>query len=144
MIRTFQQQDEGSIIRIWLDASVIAHSFIPRSYWESKVSDMRNEYLPQSNTLVHEDIHSGEITGFISLINNYIAALFVAPSHQGQGIGQTLMTHVKQQYPELELNVYKKNIQAVTFYERQGFIIVREQTDKYTGQQEFTMKYQQK
>lgn len=54
------------------------------------------------------------------------------------------MTHVKQQYPELELNVYKKNIQAVTFYERQGFIIVREQTDKYTGQQEFTMKYQQK
>lgn len=66
MIRTFQQQDEDSIIRIWLDASVIAHSFIPRSYWESKVSDMRNEYLPQSNTLVHEDIHSGEITGFIS------------------------------------------------------------------------------
>ena len=54
MIRYFQQQDEDSVIRIWLEASAIAHSFIPRSYWESKVPDMRNEYLPQSQTLVNE------------------------------------------------------------------------------------------
>ena len=73
MIRYFQQQDEDSVIRIWLEASAIAHSFIPRSYWESKVPDMRNEYLPQSQTLIHEDEHTNEVTGFISLINNYIA-----------------------------------------------------------------------
>ena len=70
MIRYFQQQDEDSVIRIWLEASAIAHSFIPRSYWESKVPDMRNEYLPQSQTLVNEDEHTNEITGFISLITS--------------------------------------------------------------------------
>ena len=142
MIRYFQQQDEDSVIRIWLEASAIAHSFIPRSYWESKVPDMRNKYLPQSQTLVNENEHTNEITGFISLIGNYIAALFVSPDRQGQGIGQALMNHVKLQYPELELNVYTKNAQALAFYKRQGFTIVREQTDGQTGQQEFTMKYQ--
>jgi len=143
MIRHFQQQDEDSVIRIWLEASAIAHSFIPRSYWENKIPAMRNEYLPQSQTLVHEDEHTNEITGFISLIDNYIAALFISPNRQGQGIGQTLMSHVKQQHPELELNVYAENTQALTFYKRQGFTITREQTDKQTGRQEFTMKYQQ-
>ena len=142
MIRNFQQQDEDSVIRIWLEASVIAHSFIPRPYWKSKVPDMRNEYLPQSRTLVYEDKNTNEIAGFISLIGNYIAALFVSPDRQGRGIGLSLMTHVKQQHPELELNVYAKNTQALAFYKHQGFTIVRQQTDEHTGQQEFTMKYQ--
>ena len=115
MIRYFQQQDEDSVIRIWLEASAIAHSFIPRSYWENKVPDMRNEYLPQSQTLVNEDEHTNEITGFISLIGNYIAALFVSPDRQGQGIGHSLMTRIKLQHPELELNVYAENTQALTF-----------------------------
>ena len=39
MIRHFQQQDEAAVIQIWLEASAIAHSFIPRSYWESKIPD---------------------------------------------------------------------------------------------------------
>ena len=159
MIRYFQQQDEDSVIRIWLEASAIAHSFIPRSYWENKVPDMRNKYLPQSQTLVNEDEHTNEITGFISLIGNYIAALFVSPDRQGQGIGHSLMTRIKLQHPELELNVYAENTQwmsgklqfsfyaentqALTFYKRQGFTITREQTDEQTGRQEFTMKYQQ-
>lgn len=143
MIRYFQQQDETTVIRIWLEASAIAHSFIPRSYWESKIPDMRNEYLPQSQTHVHEDEHTNEVTGFISLIDNYIAALFVSPGRQGQGIGQALMAYIKQQHPELELNVYAENTQALTFYKRQGFTITREQTDEQTGRQEFTMKYQQ-
>lgn len=142
MIRNFQQQDEDSIIRIWLEASAIAHSFIPRSYWEDKVPDMRNKYLPQSQTLVYEDEHTNETSGFISLIGNYIAALFVSPDRQGQGIGQALMALAKQQHPELELNVYAKNTRALAFYRRQGFTIVREQTDEQTGQQEFAMKYQ--
>ena len=124
MIRYFQQQDEDSVIRIWLEASAIAHSFIPRSYWENKVPDMHNKYLPQSQTLVNED-------------------LFVSPDRQGQGIGHSLMTRIKLQHPELELNVYAENTQALTFYKRQGFTITREQTDEQTGRQEFTMKYQQ-
>ena len=114
-----------------------------RSYWENKVPDMHNKYLPQSQTLVNEDEHTNEITGFISLIGNYIAALFVSPDRQGQGIGHSLMTRIKLQHPELELNVYAENTQALTFYKRQGFTITREQTDEQTGRQEFTMKYQQ-
>ena len=52
------------------------------------------------------------------------------------------MAYIKQQHPELELNVYAENTQALTFYKHQGFTITREQTDEQTGRQEFTMKYQ--
>lgn len=141
MIRKYQPQDEASVLRIWIEASTIAHHFIPRSYWESKACDMRDIYLPQSETYIHTDTATGEITGFLSLVDNYLAALFVAPSHQGQGGGQALMTHAKRLKSTLELNVYQENTSAVSFYKRQGFYIAHEQTDEATGHKEYVMKY---
>ena len=142
MIRKFQPRDEDAVIRIWLEASAIAHYFIPRSYWENNTASMREIYIPQSDTFVHTDDTTGEITGFISLSGNYLAALFVAPARQGKGTGQALMTYAKTLKPELELNVYRENTRAVTFYKHQGFKITREQTDEATGQKEYVMVYQ--
>lgn len=139
MIRSYKQQDEETVLHIWLEASTHAHAFIPRSYWESKIDDMRDIYLPQSETYIYTDAVTGEISGFISLVNNYLAAIFVAPSCQRRGIGQALMAHAKKLKTELELNVYTENTQAVLFYKRQGFKIIDERTDKATGHKEFKM-----
>ena len=137
MIRKFQPRDEDAVIRIWLEASAIAHYFIPRSYWENNTASMRKTYIPRSETFVHTD----DTTGFISLSGNYLAALFVAPARQGKGIGQALITYAKTLKPELELNVYRENTRAVTFYKHQGFKITREQEDEATGQKEYAMTY---
>lgn len=141
MIRPYQPQDSETILHIWLETSAVAHAFIPRSYWESKINDMWDIYLPRSETYIYTDTVTGKIAGFISLENNYLAAIFVTPSWQRKGIGQALMAHAKKLKIKLELNVYTENTQAVAFYKHQGFKIEDERTDEATGHNEFKMVF---
>ena len=55
MIRSYNSQDADRVIRIWLEASILAHPFIPAMYSIGKQDDMRNIYLPASNTYLFED-----------------------------------------------------------------------------------------
>jgi len=144
MIREYKKDEVNTILSIWLNASYIAHNFISRTYWESKADDMRNLYIPNADTFVYEDELSGNIWGFISLKENYLAALFVDPSQQAKGIGKQLINHAKQFNDALELNVYKENRKAVDFYLSQNFRIISEQSDIQTGHEEYTMQYQKK
>jgi len=122
---------------IWLESSIQAHSFIPAEYWRSKADEMKNVWLPSSESWV---LRSGEkIIGFYSLVENRLAALFVLPSAQGTGFGKQLLEHAKMQRPELTLSVYKENESGYQFYLSQGFQISGEQTDEHTGHIEYTM-----
>lgn len=58
----------------------------------------------------------------------FLESLYVHPNHQGKGIGkQLLLTGLKRfDDPEtISLTVYKGN-QNITFYEKEGFSIVKE------------------
>lgn len=139
MIRPYHANDSEQVIDIWLTASIIAHDFIPASYWESKVADMRDIYIPSSNTQVYEE--NGEILGFISLVDSYLAAIFVLPTTQGKGIGKQLIAWAKENYSSLQLSVYVDNANAVAFYKKQGFAIVESRIDEETNKEEFVMQY---
>lgn len=140
MIREFRSSDMDSIIDIWLRASVEAHGFISSEYWAQKVQDMREKYIPASRTFIYID--SDEVvSGFISLVDNYIAALFVTPDKQGRGIGRELLGHVKAIEKELKLAVYTRNIKARKFYEHEGFSPVSIEIDLDTGEEELVMRY---
>lgn len=141
MIRKYEKKDLDTILTIWLDASIIAHDFIAQSYWEGKVGDMRNTYIPASDTFVYIDEQSGKVEGFISLVDNYIAAVFVEPSKQGKGIGKQLISCVKQLYDELSLGVYSENLNSVAFYEKQGFVVVEEKEEEDTKHFELVMTF---
>ena len=95
MIRSYNSQDTDRVIRIWLEASILAHHFIPAMYWIGKQEDMRNVYLPGSDTYVFEDEKTKSVQGFISMVGNYLAAIFVIPEAQGTGIGKALIEYVK-------------------------------------------------
>ena len=125
-------------MKIWLDASVRAHDFVDPRFWQSKVGDMEQTYIPASETYVYED--EAGIKGFFSLYENTLAAMFVSSEYQGEGIGRTLIARAKQLRRELELRVYKKNPKAVRFYERSGFEAVSEKVDEQTGQPELVMR----
>ncbi|MEX0780177.1 MAG: hypothetical protein WD037_10590 [Balneolales bacterium] len=60
MIREFTSTDMDQVLSIWLDASVQAHDFVDRYFWESKLDDMRDVYIPGSETFVYDD--EGTIT----------------------------------------------------------------------------------
>lgn len=136
MIRAFTETDMDAVLRIWLDASIIAHDFIDSSYWTSKVEDMRTLYIPAAQTQVYDD---GQIRGFFCLHEQSLAALFVAPEDQGKGIGRQLMQRAIELAPNLDLTVYRKNRKTIRFYEQCGFSVQHEVMDAETGQPELFM-----
>ena len=79
MIRPLEPEDTDTVLEIWLRSSVAAHDFVPRSYWEGKLDEMRTRYLPDSRTFVYQDESAESVCGFVSLVENYVAALFVHP-----------------------------------------------------------------
>ncbi|MBB1139895.1 N-acetyltransferase [Myroides sp. WP-1] len=139
MIRLFVATDSKEVVELWYEASVLAHDFIAPEYWQEKKEDMAQIYIPNSETYVYEK--EKHILGFVSLIGNYIAAIFVAPNQQGKGIGKELMQFVKQKKSTLELGVYAKNTNSIAFYKKQGFVVVEEKLDEPTGEREVVMEY---
>lgn len=126
---------------LWLRASVMAHDFIPAAYWVENLDAMRDTYLPVSENYVCTN-SCGEILGFISLSDSgHIEALFVAPEHQGHGVGRALLDRAKRLYPVLTLAVYEENSRAVDFYLRNGFTVTERRIEPATGHPELLMKW---
>ncbi|WP_413043846.1 N-acetyltransferase [Pseudomonas sp. YJ42] len=140
MIRNICLQDMEAVLNIWLQASIQAHRFIDAKFWHSQLDAMRNVYLPASESHIFE--REGKVCGFRSLNQNVLAALFVAPEHQGTGIGAQLLADAKIRRPTLELAVYSANVPARRFYERHGFVALREQRDEHTGHLETLMRWE--
>ncbi|MBC17437.1 Acetyltransferase, gnat family [Pseudodesulfovibrio profundus] len=137
MIREYTKEDLEDILAIWLGASVKAHDFVDGGYWESQVDNMRNMYIPASENYVYEQ--DSKVVGFYSLHEETLAAIFVSPEHQGQGVGTSLLNHAKSQRTKLSLSVYKENQASYAFYLSQGFTVLSEQADEHTGHHEYTM-----
>ncbi len=161
MIREFKQSDMEQVLTIWLEASILAHDFIDKEFWESKVNDMRDIYIPSSETYVfctdeaervlqYENPLPGErvrsragevVNGFISLVDYTVAALFVSPELQGKGIGTQLIDKAKSIRGILELCVYEKNMKSFEFYKKCDFFPAGVQVDERTGEAEILMRF---
>lgn len=137
MIRKFKNTDIDQVINIWLKASIAAHDFIDKSFWQSKINDMKYVYLPAAETYIYEE--NNIIKGFLSLQKNILAALFVSPDFQGAGIGTELIKKAQSIRNNLNLTVYKENIKSIAFYKKNGFEIEKEQIDPHTGHLELVM-----
>ncbi len=138
MIREFTTDDLDTIMKIWLKANIEAHDFIPESYWHKNYEAVKG-MLPDAEILVYEDHNT--ILGFVGLMGSFIAGIFVNENCQSHGIGRALLDHVKKNSSELSLHVYKKNVRAVKFYQRESFTVSKEQVDKNTGEAELVMKW---
>ncbi|CAM4323172.1 N-acetyltransferase [Paenibacillus tarimensis] len=140
LIRKAVEADYDELVQIWLEGSIDAHHFVDPSYWRSMAEDMRTKYLPMASTYIIE--HDGAAAGFVSMVDDYLAALFVASEHQHQGNGRELIRHVKQLYDRIQLKVYQQNDMALQFYKRGGFVIAEEGIDEHTKEQEYVMVWQ--
>jgi putative acetyltransferase len=144
MIRPFSFSDTEELVHLWQDSLQASHGFLPQSYWESLEADIRNLFLPMSDEIVlHIDDASGEIDAFLAFAGSYLGALIVAPMAQGRGLGSRMFRIARRMHPDLTLTVYKDNVRAVTFYERQGLRAYAERMEEKTGCAELLMAFQQ-
>lgn len=138
MIRKFQDTDMDRVAEIWLDTNIKTHIFIPAQYWQDNFETVKEMFL-QAEIYVYENEAANKIQGFIGLSDNYIAGIFVCGEAQSNGIGKQLLDFVKRIKTELSLSVYKKNVRAVKFYQRENFRIHSEDIDKDTKEKEYVM-----
>ena len=136
MIREFQTSDTEQVMKIWLSGNEDAHPFVPEGYWRSHFHEVQKALL-QSKVFVY--VTDEKILGFLGMIDNYIAGIFVAKNCRSCGIGRQLLTYAKQKYDTLSLNVYQKNSRATAFYDREGFSILSEGMEEATGEKEYTL-----
>lgn len=138
MIREFKIDDLDTIMDIWLKVNIESHDFIPESYWQKNYEAVKG-MLPDAAIFVYEDGNS--IQGFVGLMGSYIAGIFVNGNCQSRGVGRALLDHVKESHSELSLHVYKKNVHAVKFYQRESFVVSKEQVDENTSEPELVMNW---
>ena len=136
MIRKFEKADTRRVMQIWLNGNRDAHPFISIDYWERNYSMVEGQLL-QAEVFLCE--MSGEIQGFIGIVDGYIAGIFVDKRYRSHGVGKQLLDYAKQMYHSLSLGVYQKNKRAAAFYAREGFAILSEEPDEATGEIEYTM-----
>ena len=116
---------------IWHQASTLAHPFLNTAFAEKVAGDMRNIYLPDSETWIYEEEKS--ILGFISMIGNEIGGLFVLPKHHSKGIGTQLVDFFGSKHKALEVEVFEKNVIGRAFYKKYGFEFLKEYTHEESG-----------
>ena len=136
MIRRFENKDLDQVMSIWLQVNMESHFFIEADYWKNNY-EMVREMIPKAEVFVSEE--NGQIRGFIGLIDTYIAGIFVNKNNQSRGIGKQLLDYVKEIKETLNLSVYQKNIRAISFYQREQFIIQSEHIDNDNNEKEFIM-----
>ena len=141
MIRKLQKADINRVADIWLKTNLKAHFFISEQYWISNYEFVK-EILPQAEVYVYED--DKMIQGFVGLNAEYIEGIFVSDEMQSCGIGKLLLDYIKDKKVSLRLNIYQKNARAISFYQREGFIIQCEGLDEDTGEKEYTILWKQK
>ena len=139
MIRKLQKVDINRVADKWLNTNLKAHFFISEQYWISNYEFVK-ELLPQAEVYVYED--DKMIQGFIGVNDEYIEGIFVSDEMQSRGIGKMLLDYIKDKKDRLQLKVYQKNVRAVSFYQREGFIIQSEGMDEFTGEKEYMMNWE--
>lgn len=138
IVPVFMENDFGEIMNLWLKSNMEAHSFISKDYWLFRFEEVKC-MLPQAELFVWRE--EGKILGFLGLMRDYVAGIFVDGNHRSQKIGKNLLDYVKKNRKVLSLHVYEKNEAALRFYKREGFLICERQVDEETGEKEYLMKW---
>lgn len=137
MIRTAVTEDLPVLVDIWRRAAPRAHDFLPSVFWESRVDDMAQRRLPGCEVLVLDA--GGRVLGFAALEGDHLDALYVDPDVQSFGYGTQLLAHAMQGRRRITLDVYTRNVRAVSFYRRMGFMATGERVDPDSGESETRM-----
>ena len=125
------------VMELWLFGNLDAHPFISPTYWHANTKTVREALLTSD---VYVCRKHNVIAGFAGITGgNYLAGLFVSRNERKQGVGTALLNHLKMLYSSLSLHVYCNNIQAVTFYKKNGFVVKNQQMDLDTQNQEYQM-----
>lgn len=138
LLETITEEDSERLAEIWLKSNLEAHAFVDKNYWLTNYQAVK-EMLPAAKIYAY---YAGtKLVGFLGLIEEYIAGIFVLNDYRSMGIGTQLLDRAKSEHAALTLKVYQKNEQALQFYLHKDFKIIEQTMDSETNQFEWLMKW---
>lgn len=139
MVRALTAGDLDRVMQLWLQTNLEAHDFIDQSYWRENADGVR-QAMAEAEVLVYEE--AGRVEGFVGLLGETLAGIFVERESQSKGVGKALLDEAKSRRDRLTLGVYQKNTRARAFYEREGFLLLKQQVDENTGETELILGWE--
>jgi len=130
IIRPAVPRDYDRLADIWLESW---YSTGLKSLFDPG-PDMLRTRIPEEITKgcdLHAAEEAGEIVAMLALNPNgfYLDQLWVAPAHQGRGIGRRLLEFTRAKFPdEIWLRCVVENSRAWAWYEREGFLFEGEES----------------
>lgn len=130
VLRAFTEADRQVCQRIAAEAA--ASSYAPA------MPDLASSFVPDTALETAERrwvaVWGDQVVGFIDLVGNHIANIFVTPAAQGRGVGRSLIETVEQNTSgDLTLSVFTVNPRARRLYERLGFKVESDGTVVFHG-----------
>lgn len=126
-IRQATQDDISRIAEIWVFVRRI--NFLPifmdyqYAFKDQQVLTVAQKLIAQPELLKNYYVYDdGIVKGFIHIEGEEVVELYVDAFFQNQSIGSQLLEYAVENFYVQYLWVLEKNIRAITFYERNGFI----------------------
>lgn len=140
-IREYHQADLNDLMSAWESANALAHPFLTGDFVDKVRHDIPNLYLPNTDTWVAE--HNKKVIGFIALMGNEVAAIFVDTQFHGLGAGKLLMDKAHSFHPSLEVEVFEDNTIGRKFYSSYGFELIKKSLHEPSGKQVWRLLFSQ-
>jgi ribosomal protein S18 acetylase RimI-like enzyme len=107
--------------------------------------ELHGWFVPGSDVETRVAIVDGAPVGHVSITGNRLVHLFVAPDHQGRGLGRHLLALGEAMlaghgHTDLELHARVENVGAIGFYERAGWTV----TDRTIRTVEHGISYEER
>jgi ribosomal protein S18 acetylase RimI-like enzyme len=139
-IRPARTDEHDEIARVWMNSFCSTGLEEPSNFLLAKLRARIAMEMEKGWSLFVAD-DGGKLAAMLALHlpDKYLDQLFVAPEYQGQNLGRELLAFTRQQLPnEIYLRCIRENQKAWRWYEREGFVFEKEETEPMTG---FVMKY---
>mgnify|MGYP002713104528 CR=1 FL=1 len=126
-IRPYTPTDFDAVTTLWRRARELAFPEFQRTKGHTFEED--RAYF-QNNILEENSVYVADMDGiavaFMAIKDDFIDQLYVAPTHQRQGIGKALLEFARTFSPErLWLYTFQINTNGRAFYEKNGFIATK-------------------
>ena len=119
-IRPYRASDLDPLIEVWLRSVRATHHFLSEEDIAFLLPLIREGPWSAMETWMLET-EEGELAGIMSLAEDRMEALFLAPECLHQGQGTRLVNHAKKMKRDLFVDVNEQNQGACAFYEACGF-----------------------